>query len=360
MALAEALGWDSERVKTLRYAALLHDIGKIGVPDSILNNPKRLSDVEYGLIKSHTDMGGDILSNGIMTATAEHVARSHHERVDGNGYPLGLKGDEIPEEARIVAIADAFDAMSSNRIYRKACDPAYIRRELLAGKGRQFDPELTDRFIALWDQGVLDPIMDNNAEQADETGDAPSDLLREVVDAFLSQAMNDDRQIKAAPEGLESEEPAASMPETADVGAIVSNIQQSGTYSGALKVEFLQFARLYEYICNLDRRFSHPFRLILISLDLAAGETPQPVVLEREMGFMERSIRMTIRSTDILTRYGSQQFLVILMATDPEGARTTVDRIFRDYFKINGSSVYMPSYIIAEIENTGDGDASQH
>ncbi|MBR5360405.1 MAG: HD-GYP domain-containing protein, partial [Lachnospiraceae bacterium] len=121
--IAEALGWDKERIDDLKFAALLHDIGKIGVPDSILNNPRRLTDVEYNIIKSHSTMGGDILKNRILIKMSEDVARSHHERYDGRGYPMGLKGEEISEEARIVAIADAFDAMSSSRVYRKACDP---------------------------------------------------------------------------------------------------------------------------------------------------------------------------------------------------------------------------------------------
>ena len=88
----------------------------------------------------------------------------------------------------------------------------------------------------------------------------------------------------------------------------------------------------------------------LISLDPAPGEEPTSVELEREMGFMEQSIRRTIRSVDILTRYGKHEFLVILVGTGAEGAKTSVDRIFRDYFKISGNSVYMPSYIISEMD----------
>ena len=124
--IAEQLGWSAERISNLQNAALLHDIGKIGVPDSILNNPKKLTEVEYAIIKSHTTMGSEILRDRTMIRSAEDVARSHHERYDGCGYPAGLKGREISEEARIVAIADAFDTMSSNRIYRKACDRDYI------------------------------------------------------------------------------------------------------------------------------------------------------------------------------------------------------------------------------------------
>ena len=109
--MAEALGWEKEKVENLRYAALLHDIGKIGVPDSILNNPKKLTDSEYNIIKSHATMGGEILRNKMMVEGAEDVALCHHERFDGSGYPKGLAGEDISEEAGIFAMADACDAL---------------------------------------------------------------------------------------------------------------------------------------------------------------------------------------------------------------------------------------------------------
>ena len=104
--LAEELGWDKERVSILRYEALLHDIGKIGVPDAILNKPSGLSEMEFGLIKSHTIVGSDILKNMIAVPGASKVAEYHHERFDGKGYPNGLSGTDIPLNARIVYIAD--------------------------------------------------------------------------------------------------------------------------------------------------------------------------------------------------------------------------------------------------------------
>ena len=342
MMLAEAVGWDKKKVNTLWYAALLHDIGKIGIPDSILNSPKRLTDVEYSIIKSHTTIGGDILKNGIMDAMVENVARCHHEWYDGNGYPLGLKGKEIPEEARIVAIADAFDAMSSNRVYRRSCNAEHIRSELEMGKGSQFDPALVDKFIEIWNKGQLDHIMEVDPGEPEEVMDGPSLFLREVVEAFITQGVSGDFLQDAEHE-----------PEKTDINEIVNGIQKSGSYSGALEVEYRQFVRMYKYITNLDKRFSHPFKLILISLNPETGDTPHALDLEREMGFMERSIRQSIRNVDILTRYGKQQFLIILLGVDPAGAKITIERIFRDYFKMNGSSIYTPSYFIAEMnENT--------
>lgn len=187
--VAEKLGWNQDRINDLRYAALLHDIGKIGVPDSILNKPQRLTDVEYDIIKSHTTMGAEILKNRIMIEMAEDVARSHHERYDGRGYPQGLKGTECSEEARIVAIADAFDAMNSNRIYRKACKNDYIRHELIEGRGKQFDPDFTDIFIGLWDNGLLpnDAEKEAETEKENENMEASSALLQEVIKTFIAQ-----------------------------------------------------------------------------------------------------------------------------------------------------------------------------
>ena len=184
--IAEELGWDSERVSDLRGAALLHDIGKIGVPDSILRKPDRLTDAEYEIIKSHTTMGGDILHNRIMIGRAEDVARSHHERYDGTGYPEGLKGTSITEEARIVAVADAFDAMNSGRAFRNAFDPGYILTELTNGRGKQFDPEYTDVFIRLWKQGKLDQILSDNSPKEQEEMEASSVLLSKVLETFAT------------------------------------------------------------------------------------------------------------------------------------------------------------------------------
>jgi putative two-component system response regulator len=109
--LAKELGWTEEKISNLRYVALLHDIGKVGIPDSVLNKPGKLTEIEFGVIKSHTNIGGDIL-NDIRTISGVSLgAMYHHERYDGKGYPLGVSGDNIPEIARLICIADAYDAM---------------------------------------------------------------------------------------------------------------------------------------------------------------------------------------------------------------------------------------------------------
>lgn len=157
-ALARRLGWTEEECSELSREALLHDIGKIGVPDSILNKPGRLSDDEFRVIQSHARTGSDILNRSANLLKASQVARSHHERFDGKGYPDHLAGESIPLHARVVAVADAYDAMRSDRIYRKGLPLDVIREELVKGRGKQFDPRLLDKFLELFDSGALDDI----------------------------------------------------------------------------------------------------------------------------------------------------------------------------------------------------------
>lgn len=484
--LAESLGWDADRVNDLRFAALLHDIGKIGVPDAILNKPQRLTDVEYEIIKSHTTMGAEILREKIMIRTAEDVARSHHERYDGKGYPDGLRGEEISEEARIVAIADAFDAMSSSRIYRKACSRDYIRRELTEGQGKQFDPVFARRFAELWDQGLINPQEEPDPESRGAEIETSSALLQEVMASFISQnsarnidvttgvlnrtsgeaaivgamreaagclvfldldnlkKINDisghacgDKALKLAGDMLREcgggslccrlggdefllwlkessreqaektvqrvirrfEEEKDALPEIAvsslsagavmtgpndpyplafgkadkalyhvkqsgkngycfytsdslfnrsgplDADKMVAGIRNSGSYSGALDVDSRQFAKLYEYIVNLEKRFDHPFALVLVELDTGERDFLTEA-LEKAMNFMEQSIRQTIRNVDVMTRYSEQQFLIILVGADQGSVKMIIDRIFRGYYKMSGSGTFPPRYRI--------------
>lgn len=156
--IATAMGWTKDKVDILRYEGLLHDIGKIGISDVILNKAAALSDDEYDMLKDHVTIGSDIMHDATTLPGAANVIRYHHERYDGTGYPDGLKGDQIPVDARIVSIVDTYDAMSSNRIYRKALPKAKIREEMLKGKGRQFDPQILDVFISLFDRGLLDDV----------------------------------------------------------------------------------------------------------------------------------------------------------------------------------------------------------
>ncbi|MCD6390160.1 MAG: HD domain-containing protein, partial [Desulfobulbaceae bacterium] len=129
---------------------VLHDIGKIGIPDKILGKPGRLSAEEYAVIKKHPEQGAKILrpmESDRRIASISKIIKHHHERYDGNGYPDGLKGKEIPYLSRIIAVADSYDAMTSDRPYRKGMDIVTAKEEIRKNSGSQFDPILAEKFI---------------------------------------------------------------------------------------------------------------------------------------------------------------------------------------------------------------------
>ena len=147
--IADEMGYAGEELDRIYYIALLHDCGKIGVPDSILTKPGRLKDEEFEVIKSHTVRGGEILSHFKSLKNAGEGALYHHERYDGKGYPEGRAGEDIPLIARMICVADSFDAMNTNRVYRNKLSKERIIEEIETNKGRQFDPQIADVFLRL-------------------------------------------------------------------------------------------------------------------------------------------------------------------------------------------------------------------
>lgn len=147
--IGEKLNLPPEQMKTLKIGALFHDIGKIGIPDAILLKTDKLTDDEYSEIKNHPAIGAHILSNASIFADIIPIVKHHHERYDGKGYPARLAGENIPYLARIVAVADTFDAMTSRRSYRQALDFDYTMNEIEKCKGTQFDPAIADVFLEI-------------------------------------------------------------------------------------------------------------------------------------------------------------------------------------------------------------------
>ncbi|UCC42992.1 MAG: response regulator [Candidatus Zixiibacteriota bacterium] len=154
--IAAELGWDSQRIDDLVMGCMLHDIGKIGVPDSILSKPDRLTEAERKKMKEHPRLGLRIVKGIRLFKAAIPYIIAHHERFDGDGYPKGLKGQDIPVEGRLLAVADTFDAIMSDRPYRSGADLQTAVRELEQHKGSQFDPELVDVLVAVLKQGKVD------------------------------------------------------------------------------------------------------------------------------------------------------------------------------------------------------------
>lgn len=186
--IAEELGWKDEEIQKLKYAAFLHDIGAIGIPDMILNKPTKLTEEEYAVIKKHTIIGSGILKNVTLVDHMDEVARSHHERYDGTGYPDGLKGEEIPLYARIVAVADSYDAMKSRRIYRNSLDDTIIYNEIRKNRGIQFDPEIADIFLDLLNEDRLEISSEERRYNEDDESRAEiEDFISNVVTTIKQQ-----------------------------------------------------------------------------------------------------------------------------------------------------------------------------
>lgn len=189
MAIAEEMGIekDTDQWREIAWGALLHDVGKIGIADAILRKPGHLTEAEWEAMRTHPRAGFDILSSVDFLSSAAEIVLSHHERFDGNGYPRGLQGHDIPLGARIFTIADAFDAMTSHRAYRAAMPTEEALAEILRGSGTQFDPEAVAAFLSVYQTRFV----------AEQLKAAPSqrepELLESVKRAIMDAAGLDKR-----------------------------------------------------------------------------------------------------------------------------------------------------------------------
>ncbi len=154
--IGEALGLSKDKMKELELAAVLHDIGKLGIPDKILKKPGRLTKEEFAVMRQHSEKGEHMLAGIADLESYKKYVRAHHERYDGFGYPDGLKGEEIPLVSRIIFVADTFDAMTSDRPYRKGLSIEVTIDELLKCSGTQFDPTVVETFIRIIKENYLD------------------------------------------------------------------------------------------------------------------------------------------------------------------------------------------------------------
>ncbi|MBP1584598.1 MAG: HD domain-containing protein [Lachnospiraceae bacterium] len=181
-----------KKLSNLRKAAQMHDIGKIGIPDAVLNKVGRLTDEEYAMMKSHVLRGAEILKDFTLVENVLDGTKYHHERYDGRGYPEGLKGEEIPLFARIIGVADAFDAMTSNRIYRNHMDTDYVLTEMERGRGTQFDPDALDAFLRLIEKKVIN-LDELYAQKRAEIQQADQEQQEE-----LKRRVEEDKKIQEA------------------------------------------------------------------------------------------------------------------------------------------------------------------
>ncbi|MBO4395895.1 MAG: HD-GYP domain-containing protein, partial [Eubacterium sp.] len=186
--LAQELGYDEDELFDYQNIALLHDIGKIGVPPEILNKEGKLTDEEFAIIKSHTTMGYDALKGISMMPELATGAGSHHERPDGRGYPEGLKGDEIPRVAQIIAVADTFDAMYSNRPYRKRMNFEKAVSIIKEVSGTQLTEDVVDAFLRLVEKGEF--------RAPDDTGGGSTEDINNIHKKFDEEKSDKSNTVK--------------------------------------------------------------------------------------------------------------------------------------------------------------------
>lgn len=490
--IARELNWDEDEIRNLKNAAYLHDIGKIGIPDNILNKPVKLTDEELGVIKEHTVIGAEILKNITLIDHVKEAARSHHERYDGRGYPDGLKGEEIPLYARIIAVADSFDAMKSRRIYRSPLDDQVVYNEIFQNRGTQFDPELADIFLKLLDEERV--ITEKERELFDEDGTGLN--MESEIEKFISSVMttiktqeniegfdfltglpmrnrgemlaaqfmqqddgylvfldmdnlkkmNDlyghkagDRALKllgsllmeytrhAVVCRLGGDEFLMFVPKVSKerITEIVTGIQKdfdaekekdpeirfasvsagicevnkgdpfeecyskadkalyhvkqngkgsfffyyqledekvgdhgtgkdlelvskalsaSSDYYGALELDYREFAKIYEYMNSMEKRYKCHCYLVMVTLETEADSASNIEDIEFALECMEQAIRQKIRKVDVCTRYSSMQYLIILFEADEKRIPNIMERIFGQYREQCGKKNLLPNY----------------
>lgn len=164
-ALAAELGWDENQIEALEFGAILHDIGKIYIPETVLCKNGKLTDDEWVEMRKHPEVGARMIRDIPYLSSALPMVLYHHERWDGDGYPEGLQGETIPASARLLAVADAFDAMTSDRPYRGALSPETAYQEIISAAGKQFDPSMVEALKRCWESGEFLRILEGKNDK---------------------------------------------------------------------------------------------------------------------------------------------------------------------------------------------------
>lgn len=320
-AIARKLGWSEKDVQNLHYVALLHDIGKIGVPDAILNKPSRLSDEEFQVIKKHPVIGNDILKDIHMIRSVAEGALYHHERYDGRGYPFGLAGEDIPLYARIIGIADAYDAMTSNRIYRHKLTMEKVIREFENGRGTQFDPLLTDLFLEMLHDGFDVAAEEGIISWDDDLASESSALLSKVMTEYAA-----DIQQKAVTDPL--------------TGLYTRNYAE---------------ARITKLLGE-----AHPGSLMMIDMDnfKSINDTYGHIAGDKTLKIFADTLKANTCDEDVVCRLGGDEFIVFLTGMNDrqevsEKAQAILDMLTENLGKFKFGQKSSVSIGIAIFPNDG-------
>lgn len=290
VAIAKRLGWNDDQLKNLYYIALMHDVGKIGIPESVISKAEKLEKEEYELVKNHTYAGGEILKNIRVVPGIREGVLHHHERYDGKGYPDGLAGEEIPMQARIIAVADAYDAMTSERAYRGKFSRKGVIAELQAESGAQFDPKVVEIFVEMLEDGYAP----RNEQREAVVGGEINHIIRRTMNEYIAGLHMDSH--KDALTGLQNRK---------GVETTINEYIKAGN-CGAL------------FMIDIDN-----FKVINDSFGHIAGDT-----LLREMA---KNLRDNTSAQDIICRIGGDEFVVFYTGiSDKEYLAEKAKNIIKD------------------------------
>lgn len=292
MSLVERLNLPPNQLAAIRRGALLHDIGKIGVPDAILRKPGALSSEEWEIIRRHPEWGAHILSGIKFLKSAAEIVHSHHERWDGKGYPQGLKDTEIPLGARIFALADTFDAITSNRPYREGRPYSVAREEIVRGRRIQFDPQVVDAFLE---------IPEKEWVQLPNKDEAKTDSINLNTRTLAIEEAESAQTIK----NLSFTDPL------------------TGVYTRKYFNEFLAME------LHRSNRYDYKVSLILVEIDdfNTYTDTYGQVAGDEKLQVTAKLINNNIRRMDLAARYSAGKFAIVLPETFEEGARRVAEKI---------------------------------
>ncbi len=493
--IATELGMSEVEVSNIRIIGLLHDIGKIGIPDSVLNKPGKLTNEEFQIMKGHTLAGEEILKDIDMIPGLEIGAKYHHERIDGKGYPEGISGDDIPYLARIIAVADAYDAMSSNRVYRRHLPKDKILSELEKGCGTQWDEEITKVMIKLINEDrlpkinpdaetelvqqtstILSRVIDIAEDKGSDTSDELDDLtgaygrdkgkyaiqnaiskngtgcivlfdidhfhrindtdgfiigdiylkkmveqirglsekqiiarfgadefvtyfpelkdakeaekLAEIfIDRIKNLAETDKRVSKFSVsigisevvtekdkvmflyenankalyvakqrggntyyshQALEYQNEEPSNP-AADLKQLVEIIQNREHYKGGLIAAYPEFGKMYEFISSLAERNDMKVQIALFTVSQIKGAKASLEEQDRVMELLQKAVVNSIRNVDVITKYSSTQFAILLMNLTLAEVENVINRIMTEFLRTYDKNEFSVHYDMADL-----------
>ncbi len=303
--LIKEMGYSEQDVSDMYYVGLLHDIGKIGIPDSILNKAGKLSNDEYHLMKFHSVIGAELLSKLDADERLIQGIRSHHERYDGKGYPDGLKGEEIPKIARALCLADSYDAMTSNRVYRNRLTPEQVEAEIMKNAGTQFDPELAKVFCNLISTGVISPSTYNGFEVSENGKLSKSAVIQRMI-------------------------------------------IQPTQFAGSKEVSRPEFMRMLMYILKIAEKNKTDTCVFLFTLKGHKGSALTQEETDRGMGILANAIARVFKSTDVVTQYSENQRVVAAIGSDNHDYRNLGNETLKEFNMMDSARKYDVDFRIVD------------